>query len=123
MVAKENIIVKLFVTKKKLIKTLAEELAYLQIRADWWYYCFSNDIVDKESNITKQDMSSSELDLVTEVKSIASRFGILNKVYEEAYKIYDFRNSGKKDFIPDIELIKKLDREFCEPMKKHRPLF
>lgn len=114
---------KLFITKKKLIKTLAEELAYLQIRADWWYYCFSNDIVDKESNITKQDMSSSELDLVTEVKTIASRFGILNKVYEEAYKIYDFRNSGKKDFVPDIELIKRLDREFCEPMKKHRPLF
>ena len=126
-------IVRFFVTKKKLIKTLAEELAYLQIRADWWYYCSSradwwyycssNDIVDKKVNITKQDMSSSELDLATEVKSIASRFGILNKVYEEAYKIYDFRNSGKKDFVPDIELIKKLNREFCEPMKKHRPVF
>lgn len=114
---------RLFVTKKKMIKVLAEELAYLQIRADWWYYCFSNDIVDKESNITKQDMSSSELDLVTEVKAIASRLGIVNKVYEEAYKIYDFRNSVEKDFVPDIELIKKLDREFCESMKNHRPIF
>ena len=37
-------------------------------------------------------------------------------------KIYDFRNSGKKDFVPDIELIKKLDREFCEPRKNQRPL-
>ena len=111
---------RLFITKKKLIKTLAEEIAYLQIKADWWYYCFPSDVVDKESNITKQDMSSSELDLVTEVRAIAMRFDILSQVYEEAYKIYDFRNSGKKDFVPDIELIKRLDREFCEPIKKRR---
>jgi len=77
---------KLFVTKKKLIKHLAEELAYLQIRADWWYYCFPNDVVDKENNITKQDMSSSALDLVTEVRNIAKRLDILKEVYEEAYK-------------------------------------
>ena len=114
---------RLFITKKKLIKALAEEIAYLQIKADWWYYYFSNDMVDKENNITKQDMSSSELDLVTEVRAIAMRFDILSQVYEKAYKIYDFRNSGKKDFVPDIELIKRLDREFCEPMKKRRPVF
>ena len=120
---KENTYMRLFITKKRLVKILAEEIAYLQIKADWWYYCFSNDMVDKENNITKQDMSSSELDLVTEVRAIAMRFDILPQVYEEAYKIYDFRNSGKKDFVPDIELIKRLDREFCEPMKKHRPVF
>ena len=114
---------KLIVTKKKLIKTLAEELAYLQIRADWWYYCFSSEIVDKENNITKQDMASSQLDLVTEVRAIAKEFSILSEVYTEAHKIYDFRRSGKKDFVPDIELIKKLDREFCEPRRKRRPLF
>ena len=112
---------KFFITKKKLIKKLAEELAYLQIRADWWYYCFSGERVDKTT--TKQDMSSSMLDLVAEVRAIASEFGILAEVYQEAYKIYDFRNSGKKDFVPNIELIKKLDREFCEPMKKRRPIF
>ena len=111
---------KFFITKKKLIKTLAEELAYLQIRADWWYYCYPNEKVDE--NITKQDMSSSELELVIEVRAIAKRLNILPQVYEEAYKIYDFRNSGKKEFKPDLELIKKLDREFCEPMKKHRPV-
>lgn len=110
-----------------MIKVLAEELAYLQIRADCWYYCFNegknpDKVIDKDAEITVRDMSSSELDLVTEVKAIASRFGILNKVYEEAYKIYDFRNSCKKDFVPDIELIKRLDREFCEPMKKRRPV-
>ena len=115
---------RLFITKKKLIKALAEEIAYLQIKADWWNYCFPNDVVDKDNkNITKQDMSSSKLDLVTEVRAIAMRLDILSQVYEEAYKIYDFRNSGKKDFVPDIELIKKLNREFCEPMKKRRPVF
>lgn len=114
---------KLFISKKKLIKTLAEEIAYLQIRADWWYYCFSKDVVDRDDGTTKQDMSSRQLDLVTEVRAIAVRFDILSEVYEEAYKIYDFRNSGKKDFVPDTELIRKLDREFCEPMKKRRPVF
>ena len=113
---------KLFITKKKLVKTLAEEIAYLQIKADWWYYCFPSDVVDKESNITKQDMSSSELELVTEVRAIAIRFDILSQVYEEAYKIYDFRNSGKKDFEPNVELIKQLNRDFCEPMGKKRPI-
>ena len=112
---------RLFITKKKMIKMLAEELAYLQIRADWWYYCFSGEKVDED--ITKQDMSSSELDLVTEVRAIAMRLDILPKVYEEAYKIYDFRNSGKKDFTPNTELIQRLNREFCEPMKKRRPVF
>lgn len=67
-------------------------------------------------------MASSQLDLVTEVRAIAVRFDILPEVYKEAYKIYDFRNSGEKDFVPDIELIRRLDREFCEPMKKHRPV-
>lgn len=33
---------RLFITKKKLIKKLSEELAYLQIRADWWYYVSSS---------------------------------------------------------------------------------
>ena len=43
-------------------------------------------------------------------------------VNEFAYKIYDFRNSGKKGFVPDVNLIKKLNKEFCEPMKKKRPI-
>ena len=64
---------RLFITKKKLIKKLAEELAYLQIRADWWYYCFNDGknpdkVIDNDTEITVRDMSSSELDLVTEVK-------------------------------------------------------
>ena len=73
---------RLFITKKKLIKKLAEELAYLQIRADWWYYCFPDEKVDED--ITKQDMSSKELDAVTEVRCMCNDFGILREVYDEA---------------------------------------
>lgn len=118
----------LFIRKKKLIKTLAEEIAYLQIRADWWYYCFGgglnpDHVLDESTGTTVRDMSSSRLDLVTEVRAIAVEFGILPQVYEEAYKIYDFRNSGKEDFVADKKLIEKLKREFCEPRKKRRPLF
>ena len=116
----------LFIRKKRLIKTLAEELAYLQINADWWYYCFCSNpyrVLDENTGVTVQDMSSSNLDLVTGVIAIAVEFGILPQVYEEAYKIYDFRNSGKKDFVADTELIEKLKRDFCEPRKKRRPVF
>lgn len=113
---KENIILRLFITKKKLVKKFAEELAYLQIRADWWFYVASG---DKKEN---QNMSNMELEGVTELRCICSDLGILNEVYDEAYKIYDFRNSGKKNHVADVELIKRLDREFCEPRKKKRPL-
>lgn len=107
---------RLFITKKNLIKKFAEELAYLQIRADWWYYV--SNVKEEE----KQNMSSRELDAVTELRCICHDLGITKEVYAEAYKIYDFRNSGKKDFVADTELIKKLDREFCEPRKRRRPV-
>lgn len=113
---RENVVVRLFITKKKLIKKFAEELAYLQIRADWWFYVAGG---DKEEN---QNMSNSQLEGVTELRCICHDLGILGEVYDEAYKIYDFRNSGKKNYVPDIELIKRLNREFCEPRKKKRPL-
>lgn len=114
---------RLFITKNKLVKKMAEELAYLQIKADWWYYCFSEEMVDSENNITKQDMSSKYLDSVTELRCICKKLGILNEVYEVAYKIYDFRQSGKKNFVVDTELIKKMNKEFCEPRKKHRLIY
>lgn len=107
---------KLFITKKKLVKKIAEELAYLQIKADWWYY-----VSNFEGN-EKREMSSKEIDGVTELRCICHSLGILEEVYEEAYKIYDFRNSGKLDFIPDIALIKQLHRDFCEPRMKKRPI-
>lgn len=107
---------KLLTTRKKMIRTFAEELAYLQIRADWWYY------VSKLKHEERQEMADSMLEGVSELHCICNEFGIVKEVYAEAYKIYDFRNSGKQSFVPDIELIKKLNREFCEPRKKKRPM-
>lgn len=106
---------KFFITKKKLIKELSKELAYLQINADWWYYVYSSKDINE-----RREMSSSNLDDVVELRTICYTLGILKEVYDEAYKIYDFRNSGKEGYKPDIELIKKLQVEFCEPLKKKR---
>lgn len=107
---------KVFTSKRKLVNEFAKELAYLQIRADWWHYASRAE--DKYS----QNMSSKMLDDVAELRCICSNLGIMKAVYEKAYKIYDFRNSGKKGFMPDVNLIKKLNKEFCEPMKKKRPI-
>ena len=62
----------------------AEEIAELQRSADKAYY-------------ERSDQSQSDYLLVQvdELKSLANKLGISKKVYEEAYKIYDFRNSGK----------------------------
>ena len=114
---------KFFITKKKLIKIMAKELAYLQIRADWWYYCFGGGkdpdyVLDKDSGITIQDMSSRQLDSVDEVRAIATELGIWPEVHKEAIRIYDFRNSGKDGFQPDTEFIKKMNRTFEEYKKK-----
>ena len=110
-----------FIRKKKLIKFFAEELAYLQIRADWWYYCYKRDAIEFE--IARQDMALEQLGFVSELRSICYGLGILKEVYEEAYKIYDFRNSGKTGHKADVKQIEKLNKEFCEPRKNKRLIF
>ena len=78
---------KFLVTRKTIIMEFAIELARLQKEADIWYYIRKN-----------KNHSSWLLDQVEELKYFASKLGICNKVYEEAYKIYDFRNSCKKGY-------------------------
>lgn len=90
-------------------------MAYLQIRADWWYY------VSHGNEEEKQNMSSMMLEAVTELRCICFDLGITKEAYEQAYKIYDFRNSGKKNYVANIELIEKLNGEFCESRQKRRP--
>jgi hypothetical protein len=51
-------------------------------------------------------MSSYTLDKVIPLRDMCRDLGIEKQVYEEAYKIYDFRNSGKDDYEPDLELLK-----------------
>ena len=78
---------KFFVTRKTIIKEFAKEIARLQQDADRYYY------IRKDKN-----HSSWLLDQVEELKKFATKLGISKQVYEEAYKIYDFRNSGKKGY-------------------------
>ena len=77
--------IKFLITRKRLIKELAEEMARLQKRADRWYYIDDN-----------KEMSDFILNYASEIKAFASKLGICNEMYQEAYKIYDFRKSGKK---------------------------
>jgi len=98
------------ITTEKLIKILSQELAYHQIMADCWFY------LSKDSN-----MSSKHLDDVTELKNVISLLDLpIDKVYEEAKKIYDFTDSGKKDFVPDLDNLRRLRTEFCEKFQKER---
>jgi hypothetical protein len=86
---------KFFITRKRLIKEFARQIAILQKKADKWYYIHSD-----------QSMSSYTLDKVIPLRDMCRDLGIEKQVYEEAYKIYDFRNSGKDDYEPDLELLK-----------------
>ena len=86
---------KIIIFRKTIIKVIAKDIAEYQRKADYFYY------IKKD-----KDMSNFELDKVTPLKYLSNKLGITKKVYEEAYKIYDFRNSGKKGFEPNLEEIK-----------------
>ena len=89
------------VRRKTIIKEFAKEIARLQKEADEWYY------------IKKNKMHSSWiLDQVLELKEFATKLGIVNQVYSEAYKIYDFRNSGKSGYtLKDGKIVKYVTAE------------
>lgn len=84
-------------TRKRMIKEFANKIAHLQMIADRWFYVSKN-----------QEMSSYMLDRVIPLKEMCEKLGIVKQVYDEAYKIYDFRNSGKSEFNPDLEFLKKI---------------
>jgi hypothetical protein len=80
------------VTRKRIIKEIAENIAYLQKRADEVYY---RDAPPKRNG---NDHASWLLDQVEPLKFFSIKLGICEQVYQEAYKIYDFRNSGKEGY-------------------------
>ena len=90
---------KVFITRKRLIKEFAKEMAYLQMRADKYYYIHKD-----------QNMSDFMLNYASELKDFSKKLGICNDMYQEAYKLYDFRKSGKKDYIPSKEVLERLKK-------------
>jgi hypothetical protein len=71
----------MFIRKKTIIKKFAEELAIIHKAADVFY--------------GDEDIKTWALDNEYAICSLAARFGILDQVYEEANKIYDFRKTIK----------------------------
>jgi hypothetical protein len=84
------------IKKKSIIKEFAAKIAELQKKADVYYY-IKND----------QESSSRSLEQVTPIKNLAISLGICKEVYDEAYKIYDFKNSGKKGYQPNYNELRK----------------
>ena len=76
-----------FIEKKELIDKFAKEMARLQKKADKYYY-IEND----------KDVSDYILIYATELKEFASKLGIREEMYQEAFKIYNFKNSGKTGY-------------------------
>lgn len=73
--------------RQEVINIFAQEMAKTQKKADKFYYEQNN-----------KDMSSYCEDHALVIKNLAIKLGICEEVYQEAYKIYDFRNSGKKGY-------------------------
>lgn len=93
-----------FIEKKELINEFAKEMARLQKKADKYYYIDNN-----------KEMSDYVLIYATELKDFASKLGICERMYREAYKIYDFRNSGSEEYIPSKEQLEELKNWYDVP--------
>lgn len=93
-----------FIEKKELISKFAKEMARLQKKADKYYY------IENDKN-----MSDYILIYAAELKEFANKLGICEEMYQEAYKIYDFRNSGKKEYVPIQEQLEELRNWYDVP--------
>lgn len=93
-----------FIEKKELISKFAKEMARLQKKADKYHYIDNNKV-----------MADYVLIYAAELKDFASKLGICEEMYQEAYKRYDFRNSGKKEYIPSKEQLEELRNWYDVP--------
>ena len=98
-----------FIEKKELISKFAKEMARLQKKADKYYY------IENDKN-----MSDYILIYAAELKEFANKLGICEEMYQEAYKIYDFRNSGKKEYVPSQEQLEELRNWYDVPTEDFR---
>lgn len=84
-------------TKRRIIKEFASKIAELQRRADEWYY--KPHIKDYVPEKGSSDHASWLLDKIDPLDELCKRLGIIDEVYTEAYKIYDFRHSGENGYM------------------------
>lgn len=95
-----------FIDRKELIEKFAKEMARLQKKADKFYYIENN-----------AEMADFNLIYATEVKELAIKLGICEEVYQEAYKIYNFKESGKKEYKPSQEQLEELKNWYDTPVE------
>jgi hypothetical protein len=97
--------IRFLVTRKRIIREIAESIADAQRRADVEYYKPHLKNYKPEGN--KNDHAAWILDQVLPLRRLGQKLGISKEVYEEAYKIYDFRNSGKSGYtLKDGKIVK-----------------
>ena len=89
--------IKEFIEKDELVSKFAKEMARLQKKCDKFYYI--------DNDIDLCDYIQAQIDFL---KSFLIRLGICEEVYKQAYIIYDFRDSGKEDYVPSEEKLKEL---------------
>ena len=94
---------KILVTRRYLVKEIAGQIAHLQKRADEVYY---RDNPPKEH---ENNHASWLLDQVIPLRDLSKKLGISKQVCEKAYKIYDFRNSGRDGYTLKDERIVKAE--------------
>lgn len=100
----ENMKVLEFIEKKELINKFAKEMARLQKKADRYFYVENN-----------KEMSDYMLIYASELRDFASKLGIKQEMYQEAYKIYNFKNSGKTGYKPTMEELEELKNWYDIP--------
>lgn len=92
-------IFKKLVFRRKVINAIAFKIADLQRKADIEYY--NNDNKDRACYLVDQ---------VNPLKQLTIKLDICKEVYDEAYSIYDFRNSGRDGYIlKNGKIIKGVD--------------
>ena len=86
-----------FIEKDALVREFAEEMARLQKKCDKYYY------IDNDMDLC--DYIQAQINFL---KDFLIRLGICEEVYKQAYTIYDFRDSGKSDFVPSKEQLEEM---------------
>lgn len=87
---------KIFVLRKTIINEFAKEIAHIHQRADREYY--KPHLNNYEPVPHENEFASWILDDINALNKMCRKLNIIQKVYDKAYKIYDFRNSGKPGY-------------------------
>lgn len=86
-----------FVERDEIVRRFAEEMARLQAKCDKYYY------IDKDMELCNYIQAKIDF-----LKDFSIKLEICAEMYEKAYQIYDFRNSGKSDYVPSEEQLEKM---------------